>query len=125
MLVFIIFHGYYAIDAKTKTGNFWNKSNSAYYKMNPNRFDYVCLSYIFLRVIGSVGSFVNLYFVSHMAYLADMSPALAVSFSTCSIFIVAIVFYFMFGDRVNLKLFVGMLFVVSAVLLVGFSSNQA
>ena len=87
-----------------------------------NHFDYINLIFICLRVLGSVASFSNIYIVSRMAILADMSPALALTFSCISIFIVALLFFYLFKHKVTLKLLSGMLMVVAAVILVGISS---
>ena len=45
------------------------------------------------------------------------------SFSSTSIFMVTILFYFIFKEKVTMKVFIGMLFVMAAVFLVGYSSS--
>ena len=50
-----------------------------------------------------------------------MSPALAMSFSSISIFAIALICYIKYKEQVNLKLFVGMVLIVGAVVLVSLS----
>jgi drug/metabolite transporter (DMT)-like permease len=119
--VFTFYHGTTAVQGKVKYGHFWSKERSVFYHVTKDHFDFKNLGFLLIRVVGSLFAFTNTYLISRTAQIADMSPALAYSFSSINMFFVALIFYIAYKEMIGIKLFIGMLLVVAAVILVAIS----
>ena len=90
---------------------------------NPHKYDKVTLILLALRALGSVFAFATTYWIINAAYEADLSPAVALSFTSLTMFLVAIIFFFLYHEKLTLRLFLGMILVLLAVALI--AANKA
>ena len=68
-------------------------------------------------------TFTTTYWIINSAYAADLSPAVAMSFTSLNIFLVALLFYFLYHEKLTLRLFLGMLVVMVAVALIAMNKS--
>eukprot|EP00347_Sterkiella_histriomuscorum_P018736 403344374 len=117
---FLVYHAFLGIQNIQKGDKFWNRNNSMIYKgTDKNAIDYLILFGLILRAIGSVGGFLNTYGIIRAAQIANLSPSVAMSFTSFTMFLVSLVFYLAYNEKLTIKLIMGMMLVVMAVFLVG------
>ena len=118
---FWLYHGSIALDNVRQGKKVWIKENSLFYKDGNGQFDYKCLIGLTLRAIGSVFAMATVYFISNASYEADLSPSIAMSFTSSTMFLVALLFYFLYGETLTKRVFIGMFLVLVSILMVSVS----
>ena len=78
-----------------------------------------------MRTLVSLFSVLNTYAIIRAAQKADMSPAIALSFTSLTMFLVPLIFFILFKERLTSKLIFGMLIVLFSVILVGISKASS
>ena len=92
-------------------------------KENKDKIDKYTILLLILRACGSICAFATTLAIMRAAQRADLSPSVAMSFTALTMFVVSIIFYFLYKERLTCKLVIGMLLVLIAIALVAISKT--
>ncbi|CDW77625.1 UNKNOWN [Stylonychia lemnae] len=104
-------------------GKLWIKQESQLYDKSTLRFKYICLFCVISRGIISVFLNSNVGFMAYYSFRADISPSVIISINSLTSFTVAIVFYFLYHEKLNFKHLIGMILIIICVVLIAISKS--
>lgn len=89
-----------------------------FYKDGNGKFDISSLYGLVGRAFGSLFAMTCVYYVSISSLNVNLSPSIAMSFTSTTMFIVAVLFYFLYGERLTKRVFLGMLLVLISMVII-------
>lgn len=120
-MFFIAFWGYHitiGVQNLRQGKRLWNKENSLFYKDGSGKFDINSIYGLVGRAVGSIFAMGCTYYISISSINANLSPSIAMSFVSMTMFNVAILFYFLYGERLTKKVFIGMFLVLISMVII-------
>jgi drug/metabolite transporter (DMT)-like permease len=79
---------------------------------------------IFIRVFLGIATMFSFYLMAKNAYLANSSSAVCSSLIASGMFMTAVFFYFLFGEKIHLQQIGGMLLLLAAVIVISAKPNN-
>ncbi|CDW74495.1 UNKNOWN [Stylonychia lemnae] len=104
-------------------GKLWIKEESQLYDKKTLIFKQICLFCVIARGFISVFMNTNVGLMAYYSIKADVSPSVIISICSSSSFTVAIVFYFLYNEKLRIKHLIGMILIVICVFLIAISKS--
>lgn len=126
---FLCYHTIQANKLQAKRGHLWSKEDSYYFVQEPFTKEWVVdwklIRLMSLRYMCSIGGNVTSVFMFSTAMQAQISSAFIISLLSATSIVTAVVFYFMFGEKLQLKHACGMLLmIISVIFITNSQENQ-
>lgn len=119
MLGSIIFHIHYALAVtKPKTGKYWDKAHSALYRKSDGTFQMQTVVILLVRMLPADFIPINISLVTYLCNEIGIAPSVIQSFSSFSTFTTAVLFYFLYGERLTIQHIIGVVFIISSLFIV-------
>jgi len=106
-----------ALKEKKRTGSYWSKEHSKYFNQDGsiNRDN---LTGLLIRTFLAYASMICFYFTLSTCHKSDVNLAVIISITAIAAVFTAIVFQILFNEMMQLKHWIGMLFLLSGVIII-------
>ena len=105
-------------------GVFWNKSSSPYFNKNGKLY-FRAIAIIICRGIFSCVNYSTLFMINKKSIEAGISVAVISSIISYSTFLSALLFYFLYKERLSFHHIIGMLLMILCVVFISFSKENS
>ena len=116
----LAYHSYFTIKTKILTGKYWSAASSRFINRE-GKFDYILILALLARSLITLVGFLTLGLISQYSLKANLSPAVVTTLSSVNPFLTALVFFFIYKERLMRKHFVGMIILLLCVVCIASS----
>ncbi|CDW80993.1 UNKNOWN [Stylonychia lemnae] len=114
----MMYHLYIGIENYKTFDSFWNKETSTYYDVHTDKFRFSYLLGPILRGIVQVAVFFSVFITMEFAFKAGVNQGIIASLFSTSIIMSAVIFYFLYEEKLSQRHLFGLALMITAVVLI-------